>query len=129
MKAPPRRIVAPAAFAISRGLEGLLGDSTAHGPAMNVNVSGPIGTWWPGRPTQTVAASGMVLAADQLVGVGDAVHVGDAAQGPQVEVVERLDVADQPDDGADDALADEGLAADALDPLDDAGDVLVGGVG
>ncbi len=46
-------------------------------------------------------------------------HVGDAAQGAQVEVVERLDVADQPDDGADDALGDEGLAADALDSLDD----------
>ena len=55
-------------------------------------------------------------------------HVGDAAQGAQVEVVERLDVADQPDDGADDALGDEGLAADLLDPVDDVRDVLVGGV-
>ena len=61
----------------------------------------------------------MVLAADQLVGVGDPVHVGDALQGAQVEVVEGVDVADQPDDRADHALGDERLAADALDPLDD----------
>ena len=71
----------------------------------------------------------MVLAADQLVGVGDAVHVRDAGQGAQVEAVEGVDVTDQADDRAHHALADERLAADALDPRDDGGDVLVGGVG
>ena len=32
--------------------------STAHGPARKVNVSGPIGTWCPGGPTQTVERCG-----------------------------------------------------------------------
>ena len=32
--------------------------STAHGPAMKVNVSGPIGTWWSLGPTQMVERSG-----------------------------------------------------------------------
>jgi len=44
-------------------------------------------------------------------------------------VVERLQVADQPDDGAHDALADERLTTYALDLLDDVGDVLGGGIG
>ena len=95
---------------------------------MNVNVSGPIGTWSAG-PDPDRRAVGMVLAADQLVGVGDAVHVGDALEGAQVEVVEGVDVADQADDRADQALGDERLPAHRLDPSDDGGDVLVGRVG
>ena len=71
----------------------------------------------------------MVLAADQLVGVGDPVHVGDALERAQVEVVEGVDVADQADDRADQALGDERLPADRLDARDDVRDVLVGGVG
>jgi hypothetical protein len=72
---------------------------------------------------------GVVLAAHQLVGVGDPVDVGDSAQGAQVEVVERVDVADQPDDRAHQAARDERLATDLLDPSDDRGDVLLRGVG
>ena len=95
---------------------------------MSVKVSGPTGTACSPRPTHTVERSRVVLAADQLVRVGDPVDVGDAAQRAEVQAVEGLDVADQADDGADDALADEGLAADALDLGDDVRDVLVGGV-
>jgi hypothetical protein len=71
----------------------------------------------------------MVLAADQLVGVGDAVHVGDPAQAAQVEPAEPVHVAHQADDRADHAAADEGRATGLLDPLDDGVDVGGGGVG
>ena len=71
----------------------------------------------------------MVLPADQLERVGDPVHVRDSGQAAQVEPVEGVDVADEPDDGADDAAADERLAPDALDALGDVFDLLVGGVG
>ena len=74
-------------------------------------------------------ALGVVLAADQLVGVRDPVDVGDAGQRAQVEVVEGVDVADQADDRADDALGHEGLTSHALDLVDDVGDLLVGGSG
>ena len=50
LKAPPRISVAPAALAISAASRVCAGDSTAQGPAMNVKVSGPIGT----PPTHTV---------------------------------------------------------------------------
>ena len=42
-------------------------------------------------------------------------HVGDAPQGAEVEVVEGVDVADQADDRAHQALGDECLPADRLD--------------
>ena len=58
MNAPPRSSVAPAALAISAASRVCWADSTAHGPAMKVKVSGPIGTSWPGRPTWTVERSG-----------------------------------------------------------------------
>ena len=58
LKAPPRSRVAPAARAMCAASSVCAAVSTAHGPAMNVNVSGPIGTWWPGGPTQTVERSG-----------------------------------------------------------------------
>ena len=57
LNAPPRRSVAPAALAISAASSVCWAVSTAHGPAMKVKVSGPIGTWWSGRPTQTVDRS------------------------------------------------------------------------
>ncbi len=96
---------------------------------MKVNVSGADRHLVPGRADPDGGPLGVVLAADQLVGVGDPVHVRDAGQAAQVEVVEGVDVADQPDDRAHHALADEGLTADALDPLDDVGHLLIGGVG
>ena len=58
LKAPPRSSVAPAPRAISAASIVCSADSTAHGPAMKVNVSGPIGTRWPARPTQIVERSG-----------------------------------------------------------------------
>jgi hypothetical protein len=70
----------------------------------------------------------VVLPADQLVRVGDAVHVGHPGQGAQVEVVEGVDVADQADDGAHHALADERLTSDALHALDHVRDLLIGGI-
>ena len=57
LNAPPRSSVAPAACAICAASRVWLGVSTAQGPAMKVNVSGPIGTWRP-VPTQTVDRSG-----------------------------------------------------------------------
>ena len=55
LKAPPRRIVAPGGLRHPRRLERSARlVSTAHGPAMNVNESGPIGTAEPVGPTQTV---------------------------------------------------------------------------
>ena len=50
-------IEAPAALAISTASSVCCSDSTAQGPAMKVKVSGPIGTWWPAGPTQTVLRS------------------------------------------------------------------------
>src|SRR5262249_47466564 len=44
LNAPPRSSVAPACFAISAAARVCSGVSTAHGPAIRVNVSGPIGT-------------------------------------------------------------------------------------
>ena len=44
MYAPPRSSAAPAALAISADASVCSGVSTAHGPAMTVSVSGPIGT-------------------------------------------------------------------------------------
>ncbi len=70
----------------------------------------------------------MVLTADELERVADPVDVRDPGQGPQVQAVEGVDVADEPDDRADHSLAHEGRAAYALDLLDDEGDVLVRGV-
>jgi hypothetical protein len=54
---------------------------------------------------------------------------GDARQRAQVEVVEGLEVPDQADDRAGHPGRDEGLAADGLDALHHAGDVLGAGVG
>jgi hypothetical protein len=56
LKAPPRSSVAPAPFAISAASSICSRLSTAHGPAMNVKVSGPIGTCRP-EPTHTVERS------------------------------------------------------------------------
>ena len=100
LKAPPRSSVAPAALAISAASRVCWAVSTAHGPAMKVKVSGPIATWLPTGPTWTVERSGVVLAADQLVGVGDPVDVLDPGHAAQVEAVEGLDVADEADDRA-----------------------------
>ena len=72
---------------------------------------------------------GVVLAADQLVGVGDPVDVLDPGHAAQVEPVEGLDVADQADDRARHAAADERLAARLLDALGDVRDLLLGGSG
>ena len=58
LNAPPRRIVAPAAFAMCAASSVCCGDSTAHGPAISVNVSGPTGTASSPRPTHTVERSG-----------------------------------------------------------------------
>ena len=58
LKAPPRSRVAPAACAMCAAAAVCSAVSTAHGPAMNVNVSGPIGTRWSDGPTQTVERSG-----------------------------------------------------------------------
>jgi hypothetical protein len=44
LKAPPRRIVAPASRAIRQAASVCSRDSTAHGPANSVTVPGPIGT-------------------------------------------------------------------------------------
>ena len=71
-------------------------------------------------------ALGVVLAADQLVGVGDPVDVLDPGHAAQVEPVEGLDVADQADDRAHDAAADERLPAGLLDALGDVRDLLLG---
>ena len=57
LKAPPRSSVAPAACAIWAASRVWPAVSTAHGPAMKVKVSGPIGTWRP-VPTHTVERSG-----------------------------------------------------------------------
>ncbi len=51
-------MVAPADLAIRAASRVCSADSTAHGPAMKVNESGPIGTWLPTGPTQTVDRSG-----------------------------------------------------------------------
>ncbi len=42
--------------------------STAHGPAMKVNVPGPIGTRCPSRPTQTTERSGWCSRLTSLYG-------------------------------------------------------------
>jgi hypothetical protein len=70
---------------------------------------------------------GVVLAADQLVRLGDPDDVDDARHRPQVEPLEGDDVADEADDRAVDPAADEGRAAGQLDPGDDGVDVLRGG--
>ena len=44
LKAPPRSSDAPAALAIRAAVSVCSGVSTAHGPAITVSVSGPIGT-------------------------------------------------------------------------------------
>jgi hypothetical protein len=72
---------------------------------------------------------GVVDAADQLVGRGDPHHVGNTGHRAEVQAAERLDVADQPDDGSGDTSAHEGLAADGLDPRNDCVDVVGLGVG
>ncbi len=61
---PPRPSAPPPASA--------RGDSTAHGPAMRVNVSGPIGTAWPAVPTYTVVMSGWCSRDTSLYGARDA---------------------------------------------------------
>ena len=58
LNAPPRMIVAPADRAIRAASAVCSFVSTAQGPAMKVNDSGPIGTCWPAGPTQTVERSG-----------------------------------------------------------------------
>ena len=57
LNAPPRMIAAPAALAISAASRVCWGVSTAQGPPMKVNVSGPMGTDR-APPTQTVLRSG-----------------------------------------------------------------------
>ena len=54
LKAPPRSNAAPAAFAMWAAAIVCSAVSTAHGPAIRVNVSAPIGT----PPTLTVEVSG-----------------------------------------------------------------------
>jgi hypothetical protein len=44
LNAPPRSRDAPAAWAIRADCRVCSGSSTVHGPAIRVNVSGPIGT-------------------------------------------------------------------------------------
>ena len=72
------------------------------------------------------AGLGVVLAADELVGLAHPDDLADPGHRPQVERLELHDVADQPDDRAVDTPADEGGAAGLLDAGDDGVD-LVGG--
>ena len=92
---------------------------------MSVKVSGPIGT----AADLDGRGLGVVLAADQLVGLGDPHDVADAGHRAQVERLERRDVADQADDRALHAAADERGAARALDARDDGVDLLRGSAG
>src|SRR5215831_4546223 len=62
--APPRNSVAPAFLAIRADARVCSAVSTAHGPAMSVNVSGPIGT----PPTRTVVRRGWFCADTSLYG-------------------------------------------------------------
>ncbi len=62
--APPRSSVAPAALAISAAARVCSAVSTAHGPAISVNVSGPIGT----LPTVTVEVAGWCSRLTSLYG-------------------------------------------------------------
>ena len=123
--APPRSSVAPARLAMQADSSVCSAVSTAHGPAMKVNVSGPIGT----PPTRTVVRSRVVLRRHQLVRRGDAHRLDDAGQPVGVEGLEHVLGADDADDRAHDAAADERLPAVRLDVRDDAGDVGVGGAG
>src|SRR3954453_12179215 len=63
--APPRSIAAPAAFAISAASRVCSALSTAHGPAIKVKVSGPMGT----PPTVIVDLSGWFSRLTSLYGV------------------------------------------------------------
>ncbi len=72
---------------------------------------------------------GVVLPADELVGLGDPDDLLHARHHAQVEALERDDVADQSDDRALHAAADEGAATRAFDARDDGVDVLGGGAG
>ena len=72
---------------------------------------------------------GVVLAADQLVGLGDPHDLADPGHRPQVQALEGDDVPDQPHDRALHAPADEGRAARGLDPRDDRLDLLGGRAG
>ena len=129
LNAPPRSSLAPAALAISAasrvccgGLDGArAGDEGERLGADRDLVA--LAADVDGR------ALGVVLAADQLVGVGDPVDVLDAGHAAQVEAVEGLDVADQADDRARHAAADERLPTRLLDPLGDVRDLLLGGAG
>src|SRR6476619_1154968 len=97
LNAPPRKRVAPACLAIRADSSVCAGVSTAHGPAMKVKVSGPIGT----PPTR------IVLRRHELVRRGDAHRLGDAGKPVRVEGFEHLLGANDTDDRAHDTAADE----------------------
>ena len=101
LNAPPRRIVAPAAFTASAVSKSCSRDSTAHGPAIRVNEPSPIAT----SPTRTMVSSGWNSREASLK--GRLVRVTDSTAGQDAEPV-RQPLQARPalaEDGDDDPLA------------------------
>ena len=115
LNAPPRSSAAPAGLAIRAAASVCSGVSTAHGPAMRVKVSGPIGT--PAdRKTERLRWCSRLTS---LYGEEIRTTSADAGQPGEVQRrVEALDVADRPDDRAVHAAADERRAARFLHDAD-----------
>ena len=108
MNAPPRSSDAPAARAIRAAARVCSGVSTAHGPAITVSVSGPIGT----PATRMTERSRRCSRLTSLYGTEIRTTSATPRQPGQVQGRgEPLDVAAQPDDRPRLAAADERLAA------------------
>ena len=122
LNAPPRSRVAPACLASQADSSVCSGVSTAHGPAMKVNVSGPIGT----PPTRIVVRRAWFCADTSLYGAvirivsttpgsPSASRVSSTSSVPTTPMIVRITPA-----------ADERLPAVGLDVRDDGVDVGVG---
>ena len=95
---------------------------------MNVNVSGPIGTWRPGCPTQTVERSAWCWRLTSLYGSEIRCTSATPARVRRLRWWKESMSPTSPMMVRTTPLADERLAADALHALDDVRDLLVGGV-
>ena len=98
------------------------GVSTAHGPAIRVKVSGPIGT----PPTRTVLRLVWLSADTSLYGAVIRLVSATPVRPDDVDGLQHRLLADHADDRAGDAAADEGLAAVHLDLGDHRVDVGLG---
>ena len=94
--APPRSSVAPARRACSAAASVCSADSTAHGPAISVNVSGPTGT----PPTEIVLVRTWFSRLTSLYGAVIRTTSADARQQADVDGLQHVVVADHADDGA-----------------------------